>query len=99
MPDGTITSGSISLDVAQVAVAFLQPAVLGRALALAQNMSLPSVEVSDLSIAHQGPRAELVVGTDQTGQLVFRMSDEWLREARRMIDLVVASRESSKTIQ
>ena len=68
-------------------------------LALAQNMSLPSVEVTDLSIAHQGPRAELVVGTDQTGQLVFRMSDVWLREARRMIDLVLASRESSKTIQ
>ena len=99
MPDGTITTASISPEVAQAAVSVLQPAVLERAIKLAQNMKLPSVEVNGLSVVHQGPRAELGVATDQTGQLVFQMSDEWLNEARRIIDLVLASRQSSKIIQ
>jgi hypothetical protein len=40
-----------------------------------------------------------MVGTNEMGQLVLEMSDEWLLEVRRTIDLVLASRESSKTIQ
>jgi hypothetical protein len=99
MPDGSTDTATISPDIAQVLVAILQPMVLERAIETGRTLSFPSVEVNGLSVAHQGVHAELVVATNQTGQLVFRMSDEWLHEARQVIDRILASRQSSKTIQ
>jgi hypothetical protein len=99
MPDGTITTASISLDIARVMVAILQPAIVEEAVDRAQSMSFAGTRVKSASVVHHGPIAELMVGTDEMGQLVLEMSDEWLLEIRRMIDLVLASRKSSKTVQ
>jgi hypothetical protein len=95
MPDGSVTTASIPLGVAQALVSVLQPAILEDMKARAQTMKLPSVQVKGASIVRGKTTNELVVATDQTGNLVLQMSDEWLREVRRVIDLVLASRQIS----
>jgi len=40
MPDGTVTTASVSLDIARVIVAVLQPAIVEEAVGRAQNMIL-----------------------------------------------------------
>jgi len=50
--------------------------------------------VNGLSLVHQGPRAQLLVSTDEIGSLVLTMSDHWAMEAQRMVDHVILSRKN-----
>jgi hypothetical protein len=98
MPDGTIATALISLDVARAMVVILQQAIAEEAVGRARGTFL-AVRVGSASIVHKGPTAELMVGSNELGQTVLETSDECLVELRRVIDLVLASRQSSKTVQ
>ena len=98
MPDGTIRMASVSLEVARAMVVILQQAIAEEAVGRARGTFL-GARVGSASIVHKGPTAELMVGTNELGQIVLETSDEWLLELRRVIDLVLASRQSSKTVQ
>jgi hypothetical protein len=99
MPDGSVTSAIFSLEIARALVAVLNPIVHEDAVQTAQRMSLPTAEVSGVSIVHSGPTAELLIDTIGIGRLVLLMSDEWLQEVRTFLDRVQASRKASKTVQ
>src|SRR5258706_15687852 len=97
MPDGTVATASVSLDIARVIVAVLQPAIVEEAVGRAQNMDFAGIRVKGASVVHNGPIAELMVGTNEMGQLVLEMSDAWLFEVGRLLEVVLKSRQSSKT--
>jgi hypothetical protein len=99
LPDRTIMTASISMDIARAMVTILQTAIVEEAAGRAQSMSFAGIQVRGASMVHHGPTAELMVGTNEMGQLVLEMSDEWLLEVRQVIDRVLTSRQSSKTIQ
>jgi hypothetical protein len=98
MPDGSSATASISLDVARSFVSILQQAIVEAPAGRARG-TFVAVRVKSVSVVHNGPTAELLVGSDELGQVVWEMTDEWLAEVRECLDMVSASRQSSKTVQ
>jgi hypothetical protein len=99
MPDGSTTTALISPDMARVVMDALQPYILERAARASQSMAFASVQVKNLSTVRAEGDLELMVSTDAIGNLVLMMADEWVLEARRLIDLVRSSRPNLRNLQ
>jgi phosphoglycerate dehydrogenase-like enzyme len=87
MPDGTTSTATISLDVARVITVTLQQAIAEQWAKTSRGTFL----VFRVNSA--------MVGSNELGQTVMQMSDEWLVEVQRYIDRVQTSRQTSRTIQ
>jgi hypothetical protein len=98
MPDGTTSTATISLDVARVITVTLQQAIAEQWAKTSRGTFLV-FRVNSASVVHNGPTAELMVGSNELGQTVMQMSDEWFVEVQRYIDRVQTSRQTSRTIQ
>jgi hypothetical protein len=90
-----LIEAAISPDIAVALVRLLQPAIVQRASALAQNVALPRLDVARFDIAHQGPQAQLMACTDQMGYVVLEASTDTLLKLKDEIDRTLRMRSPS----
>jgi hypothetical protein len=90
--------GNRRAEMARVFMSALQPYILEAAANFSQSVPIAVARVQSLSTV-QGDTAEkeLMVSTNELGNLVLEMSDEWVLEAQRILRLVASSRKALKT--
>src|SRR5262249_23219155 len=97
--DGSTFPAVIDLGAAQVLVEILQQRLVLWAHESAKNLAFPQLDVIDVDIAHEGPGAQLMVSSAQTGRWVLVMTDEVLRKAQHELGRVSTWRFGPQTKQ